>query len=504
MPSESVHCVVTSPPYWGLRDYSIAPVIFGGSEGCAYEWQLSTVQTEIGRGNWTQAVNGRGEAQGVVDEFREPIRSSANTGFCSLCSAWSGQLGLEPTPDLYIAHIVAIFRELRRVLRSDGTLWMNMGDSYTSGGRSTHGTRIGYKQETNAGCLTVSEKRPELPDGMKPKDLVGMPWLLAFALRADGWYLRQDIIWAKPNPMPESVRDRCTKAHEYLFLLSKSESYYFDAEAIKEPSSLFTHSRGKGVNPKARKEGQHSRMRVDRDPRHVEQQRNLTNGVGWGTRGTLDGQGRKASRTKQNESFSSAVADIVTHRNKRSVWEIPTAPFPESHFATFPPRLVTPCILAGTSQEGCCPYCLTPFERMLDSTADYRKVPSGWDISTETNHRGKKGNYTELNGKYAAKEKQNSGRRIGENRNHQREATGRHDDCFPTTRTTGWRPGCNCAGLFDQKPIPCTVLDPFAGAGTTGLVAARLGRNFIGIELNQEYADIAMRRIARDQEKTKA
>lgn len=146
--SNTVQCVVTSPPYWGLRDYGIA-----------------------------------------------------------------GQLGLERTPDDYVANLVAVFREVRRVLKNDGTLWLNMGDSYTSGGRSTHGTRIGYKQESNAGCLTVSQSRPECPPGQKPKDLVGMPWRVAFALQADGWYLRSDIIWSKPNPMPESVTDRPTKAH---------------------------------------------------------------------------------------------------------------------------------------------------------------------------------------------------------------------------------------------------------------------------------------------------
>jgi DNA modification methylase len=341
---------------------------------------------------------------------------------------------------------------------------------------------------------------------MKPKDLVGMPWMLAFALRADGWYLRQDIIWAKPNPMPESVRDRCTKAHEYIFLLSKREEYFFDAEAIKEPSSLFSHARGKGVNPKCHKEGQHSRMREDRDPRHLEYQRNKSNGVGfgWGTRGTLEGAGRKATRTKQNESFSAAVNRLVTHRNKRSVWEIATSPFPEAHFATFPPKMVAPCILAGTSEKGCCPYCLTPFVRQVDSTADYSRVPAGWDVSSETNHREKRGNYTETNGKYAATEKQGSGRKIAETRNKMR-AHGNKTDCIPSALTVGFYPGCNCSVLFTQESVPCTVLDPFAGACTTGLVAQRLGRNFIGIEISQNYLDIASRRLQRgDKEKATA
>jgi DNA modification methylase len=444
MPSESVHCAVTSPPYWGLRDY------------------------------------------GVI-----------------------GQIGLEATPDEYISTVTEVFRELRRVLRNDGTLWLNMGDSYYAAPQGpalgSSGLQGSIAPHAQTRLAHATRKAYARCSDMKQKDLVGMPWLLAFALRSDGWYLRQDIIWAKPNPMPESVRDRCTKAHEYIFLLSKSDTYYFDAEAIKEPSSLFTHSRGKGVNPKARKDGQHSRMRVDRDPRHVEYERNRTNGVGWGTRGTPEAGNRKPSRTKQNESFSAAVNGIVTHRNKRSVWVIPTSPFPEAHFATFPPRLVMPCILAGTSEKGCCPYCGVPFVRQIVTSADYSKIPAGWDTSVgQSDHHGKSGNFTELNGKYRSKEKQDSVRRIGENRNLQRDKTGRHDDCFPATQTVGWNPGCNCSVLFTQDAIPCTVLDPFAGAGTTGLVAASPGRNFVGIEINPEYRDIAMKRIQKDQEKAHA
>lgn len=403
MPSECVHCVVTSPPYWGLRDYDV-----------------------------------------------------------------EGQIGLEATPAEYIGKVTAVFRELRRVLRNDGTLWLNMGDSYST---NPHGTGATFDPKYPNGRDRSEGNRAnrvsQAAAGIKPKDLVGMPWMLAFALRADGWYLRQDIIWAKPNPMPESVRDRCTKAHEYIFLLSKREEYFFDAEAIKEPSSLYSHSRGKGMNPKCRKEGQHSRMREDRDPRH------LARGERAPSKACIE-----AKRSKQNESFSLAVNQVVTHRNKRSVWEIPTSPFPEAHFATFPPRLVMPCILAGTSEHGCCPYCLTPFERITDQvdTGLKQKTADGWDTGEGahgTIHR---------NGREAGKASQP----------------------VMATRTIGWRPGCNCSGLFDQKPIPCTVLDPFAGAGTTGLVSARLGRKFIGIELNQEYADLAMRRIAKDQEKTTA
>jgi site-specific DNA-methyltransferase (adenine-specific) len=289
LPDESVQCVVTSPPYWGLRDY--------GTEG---------------------------------------------------------QIGLEPTPQEYVAKMVDVFREVWRVLRSDGTCWVNLGDSYTSGGRGGNGSfadeRPGWR-----GMPSEFGKKRGIP-GLKSKDLVGIPWRVAFALQADGWYLRSDIIWHKPNPMPESVTDRPTKAHEYLFLLSKSERYYYDAEVIKEEVTGGAHSRGNGVNPKCAEMG---------------------------------------TGIKQNSSFSAAVADLVSSRNKRSVWTIPTQPFPEAHFATYPEKLVEPCILAG-SKEG------------------------------------------------------------------------------------------------------DTVLDPFCGSGTTGVVALGHGRDFIGIELNPEYAAMSKRRIFKD------
>jgi DNA modification methylase len=223
----SVHCVVTSPPYWGLRDYDLPPSVWGGDLTCEHEWLLTAMATEVGRGNWAQGVNGRGEVQpGGVAAKREPIRSEAQTGFCQKCGAWLGCLGLEPTPQLFTEHVVEVFREVRRVLRKDGTCWVNMGDSYSSqpGQRKTT-DKIGPKQESNAGANTAPSRCVE---GLKPKDLCGMPWRVAFALQADGWWLRQDIIWAKPNPMPESVTDRCTKAHEYLFLLTKSARYAGD------------------------------------------------------------------------------------------------------------------------------------------------------------------------------------------------------------------------------------------------------------------------------------
>lgn len=412
----------------------------------------------------------------LICDVREGLRSLADESIhCVVCSPpyWSlrdygidGQLGLEKTPAEYVANMVEVFREVRRVLRCNGTLWLNMGDSYTSGGRSTHGTITG-KQKSNVGCLTVREQRPELPVGLKPKDLIGTPWQLAFALRDDGWYLRSDIIWSKPNPMPESVTDRPTKSHEYIFLLTKSPRYFWDAEAVKEAGSPNTHSRGRaGKGP-----NEAEILYKSQEP-------------GLGNRNNVDFQRYMADRP------------VGTSRNIRSVWTIPTQPFPEAHFATYPEKLVEPCIKAGTSEKGCCPYCGAPWRRVVDSVRRPTR-PGRNNCSDET---GKA------------------------NRDEQRHVT--------ETKTVGWKPGCDCYGLEvieDQpskpskpeliaaweaeiirwrerweslKPLyddcetePCVVCDPFLGSGTTLKVAVELGRKGIGIELSPKYAEMARLRI---------
>jgi DNA modification methylase len=415
--SESVHEIVTSPPYWGLRDYGVA-----------------------------------------------------------------GQIGLEETPQAFVAEMVALFAELRRVLRADGTLWLNLGDSYATGTTSdrnpTATGKHGYWENP-----AINKRIDGRAYGLKPKDLVGIPWMVAFALRADGWYLRQDIIWHKPNPMPESVTDRCTKAHEYLFLLSKSERYFYDADAIAEPASENTHSRGtKLVTPKSAPED---------------------------------------SMVRAKESWHASTGDHVSTRNKRSVWTVATAPFAQAHFATFPPALIEPAIRAGTSERGCCVACGTPWIRIV---ARSRSNESG---------SGRSG--------------KNPAGKGGPNAQH----AGSDDDIrngpVITTSTLGWYPTCDHDGLaplpaYPDKPgrgdddgleveaahdaatalwraqcrevdekrralceisarlitAPCTVLDPFGGAGTTALVADRNQRHAILIELNPEYAAMARRRIDGD------
>lgn len=292
LPDQSVHCVVTSPPYFGLRDYG-----------------------------------------------------------------HDGQIGLEPTPADFAAAMVEVFREVRRVLRDDGTVWLNLGDSYAA-------NRTYQVEQTKGGpkhgvAQAVEGRGQRASDyGLKPKDLIGIPWRVAFALQEDGWYLRQDIIWHKPNPMPESVRDRCTKAHEYVFMLTKSPKYFYDHEAVKEPA-----------------------VRTD---------------AGAWVDGGSDkqrGHGRRPAGFNGRYAQRLAEEGAPTTRNRRSVWSVATKPFAEAHFATYPPDLIKPCILAGC-------------------------------------------------------------------------------------------------------PVGGTVLDPFFGAGTTGLVAQRHGRSWIGCELNPAYAEIARNRLA--------
>lgn len=411
MPSDSVHCVVTSPPYWGLRDYGVPPQIWGGDADCRHRWGTALTAERrpygadiVGHGS----MGPRKREGGIVSQG----------AFCARCNAWRGVLGLEPDYRLYVGHLVAVLREVRRVLRPDGNLWLNLGDCYATGaGKAKRAGGGAQGAAWQGGAATQPNRMPQ--SGLKPKDLVGIPWRVAFALQDDGWWLRRDVVWAKRNPMPESVRDRPTTAHEYLFLLTKSARYFYDAEAIKEPAEY-------GYSP--------------------------TKGKMFASVGN--------ARSQPRQSGSTTTPGNGGTRNKRSVWSIATAPFAEAHFATFPPLLVEPCILAGTSAHGVCPHCAAPWQRIVKQTRpEYRKVPG----THGTMH-------TDGNGR-------------------------RYPDRYDTeTATIGWRATCKCGPNY-ADPIPATVLDPFLGAGTTGLVAARLGRDWIGIELSPAYAEIARRRL---------
>jgi DNA modification methylase len=413
LPDESVHMCVTSPPYWGLRDYKLEPQIWYdfpgyGQKDCVHVWGDETIKIQRPQSDF-EASQGQ---------------------FCQHCEAWRGSLGLEPDPGLYLKHMVQIFREVKRVLRADGTLWLNIGDSYAA----SRSYQVSDNKHPAVGA-TRHMARSTPPLGYKQKDLIGIPWKLAFALQADGWYLRSDIIWHKPNPMPESCKDRPTKAHEYLFLLTKSAKYFYDCEAIKENSC---YPNGPNL------------------PQSIK---------------SPHGQGftRRSGNLKRKENHREGST-----RNKRSVWTIPTESTPEAHFATFPKKLVEPCILSGTSEKGCCAECGASWERVVE-----KPIPPA-EVRTKTKQCDDKmvGTGFELNGiKYGSGQKLQNW--LNEN----------------PPKTTGWQPTCKC----NAKTQPCTVLDPFLGSGKTALVAYKHNRRFIGIELSKPYLDeIAIPRIERE------
>lgn len=325
---KSVQCVVTSPPYWGLRDYGTAKWE-GGDDGCLHGVMRSSSKSTLGlaKGQASHEAAMRRESECVV-----PYREQ-----CGKCGATriDNQIGLEKTPELYVADLVEVFREVWRVLKDDGTIWVNLGDSYAGSGKGNtkHGTVAGYKQSTNTGSLTGMPMVSWCHETVKAKDLVGIPWRVAFALQADGWYLRSDIIWSKPNPMPESVTDRPTKAHEYIFLMAKRERYYFDQDAVSEPASPNTHARlAQDVENEIGSARANGGGKTNGNMKAVFNHKMAVAGEG----------------IRNNDSFSNAVCLRVDKRNIRTVWDIATQPYSEAHFATFPEELAARCIKAGT------------------------------------------------------------------------------------------------------------------------------------------------------------
>lgn len=340
LPDQSVHCIVTSPPYFGLRDYQTGRWD-GGDPDCDHKKKQ---YDNVGK---STLDGGKLHNAAQLDAY------TAYKDTCGKCGATrvDQQIGMEETPEKFVAELVNVFRECWRVLRDDGVLFLNLGDSYNGSG--------GAGGDYGPGGL--KEGQPKYPgrkvSGLKPKDLIGIPWMVAFALRADGWYLRSDIIWHKPNPMPESVTDRPTKAHEYIFLLTKSQRYYYDADAVREPA-------------------EYGRREWSNTNGNLRRAHNLAN----------------IEIKKSLPSATVRGGDPASGRNRRSVWTVATAPYAGAHFATFPPALVEPCVLAGC-------------------------------------------------------------------------------------------------------PVGGTVLDPFNGSGTSGAVACAHGRNYIGIDLNADYIELAHERI---------
>ena len=437
MPDGCVQTCITSPPYWGLRDYGTA-IWEGGDDTCDHV-EKKKIGLSSGLRNDGRKHKGLYEGEKATEIIMQ------YNGECGKCGAKriDAQLGAEKTPEEYVENMVAVFREVRRILRDDGTVWLNLGDSYCGSGGA--GNQFG---QLDSGLNKYKQAGTPKEIGLKPKDLIGIPWRVAFALQADGWYLRQDIIWHKPNPMPESVTDRCTKSHEYIFLLSKKSHYYFDHEAIREPAAESTAARLlRGVS---------------------DTHKNVNGAPGQTAHSMNKPRPRQFGATVQEGTKQEDVGNTFVDtgkRNKRSVWTVTTKPFRGAHFATFPKDLIEPCVLAGTSQRGCCSKCGAPWERQIESTRIARNELPPEDPRYRPNTY--KGAYGEINGK--------------------------GDAGYNSTKTLGWSASCKCK---DAEVVPCTVFDPFTGSGTTAIVSLKNNRNFIGTELNPEYIKIAEARIA--------
>jgi DNA modification methylase len=496
LPSESVHCCVTSPPYLGLRSYGTNPQVWGGEKDCQHEW-VSYVRKGTSGGTKSAKVQIKGE-----DNFQ--IVPDSEQAICAKCGSWKGELGSESDPEMFIAHLVEVFREVRRVLRKDGTLYVNMGDSFTGSGFHPGGSE---KQQSNKGA--VSARLPtKTGRGMKAKDLMEIPSMLAQALREDGWYLRARIPWLKVNALPESVQDRPTCAVEYFFMLTKNKTPFYDLDAVRTNASeaslkriherSFTSQAGGG--------------------------KDYGNGIAShrSARRTLENFAQNPGRSRRNsdwfmESLDCLIEqqrDYLAHlekikedggllldKNKEPLALIVnTQGFPGSHFATFNPRLIEPLIKASTSEKGCCPKCGAPWMRVVEKTTQ------------EPSYR--KGNQPETVHAYHG---ESDTRTLG---------------MVQQSNTIGWEPSCKCYGtpplpkyphrienesdpdyeiriapirtkrmqLLSEwsllEVIPCTILDPFAGSGTTLLVSTKLGRRSIGIELNPQYVEMIKQRCS--------
>jgi DNA modification methylase len=528
MAADSVSCCVCSPPYWGLRSYNVPATIWGGDPKCPHAW-VGEGTRRYGR-EWDPTL-------GESPVTRQAHGSLGDT--CFHCGAWRGCLGLEPTPAQYIANMVAVFREVRRVLHPSGTLWLNIGDSYCSDAGADRmpttlaGSRVPAGWSNRAQPRRVHalrkngdqdpKRRPAAEDAvlqgcasdgsLKPKDLCMMPARLALALQEDGWWLRCQIPWLKSNPMPESCTDRPGSSVEYIYLLAKSEAYFYDREAVRIDSD--PNSRAGGRQRAALQgDGRYMHMAHPKDGdgrtrRHTAYQaptrsrrntdwffasmtdlltRRLADPKGAPFQGLLvDGAGDPLAMLVNPQPFSLEMcARCKTCYEPREYRKLELhgktrrcccgAAEWISHFATFPEQMVMPCILAGTSEHGRCKACGAPYERVVE-----RAHVEDWHPDPEHKHDAGTAKWA----KSAAVDARN-GMKLQSSA-----GTGSHTkENPPAPATLGWRPTCSHP-LFESEIVPCVVLDPFSGSGRTGLAANRHGRDFIGIEANGDYVRMA-------------
>lgn len=398
LPDASAQCVVTSPPYFGLRDY-------GGPD---LAW----------------------------------------------ADGWVGQLGLEPTPDLYVAHLLEVFAEVWRVLRDDGAMWMNLGDCYASKSTYNAGQTLATENEWKQ---DPSSRRPNVyyrDVGLKAKDLVGVPWMVAFALRAAGWYLRADVIWRKPNPMPSSVRDRPTSSHEYVFLLVKRPRYHYDWLAVVEPFVDARQGRDRAKISSERNRG--GRADGFTKPNDVDPSAN-------------GGKNRRSVWTAPEDLWSQFVAWLDSGApGLTDVWDISTKPFKEAHFAVFPPELASVCARATTSPTAC-GVCGAPWRRLVNKRERDAEVKDASNQKISETVRP---------------DRQRHGERRG--------AAGGQTMLQYDHSSAGFEPTC----AHRDPTGRCLVVDPFAGASTVGLAAAELGLDYVGCELVEDYVEMGRTRLA--------
>lgn len=424
LPDDSIDCCLTSPPYYGLREYGTA-TWEGGNENCEH------------------FIMGDGESAGEKQQTNSGSLRLKAKDICPHCGAKriDHQLGLEVTPELYIEKLVNVFREVRRILKPTGIAWLNLGDSYVGSNCGYGQTKdsTGFQNVLKQTYYPTSTRKPITAKvlGLKPKNLLGIPWRVAFALQQDGWILRKDIIWAKGlsfcptysgSTMPESVKTRPSTSHEYVFMLVKSHKYYYDYYGVREDASPVGISRYK---------------------RAISDNHKYTDGA--------QGQRRHTINLQRTNNPNREAPD---KRNLRSVWTVNPAASSDAHFAVMPKKLVVPMISASTSEHGNCVECGSPWERVVEAGDSTRQSGDGEAIDSR---------FFPSKGAYHG--------RLGER----------------ITEIVDWQATCNCK---TAETVPAVVLDPFMGSGTTALVAQQLHRDYVGIELNAEYITMAASKLA--------